>query len=361
MKSKYIKVQLCIATLSLLIFFCIESKIIGQEKLSNYDLIWMPEGFVPKEMNDSGQVVGTYNHDGRSEAARWTLINEKVTVLKESSDKNFKSTALGISENGIIFATKRKGIILKNFLWTEKMGIIEICAPKELKANIITAHDLNAKNQVIGYFSNENELRGFIWSPEMEMKDLGNLTETTRVGFNSVQPFSINVHGWISGHSMGRPFLLKRKGFLKELGSPDGFDAGFPFKITDSGKILINLLKANYHPNIKKPMRPMRLFQWTEDGGYKSLPPLEGYNLVTGLDLNEHDEIILSGYQSSSDKNFVHFLMQNNSLMKLPVPTGFDQAMYIDINNHGLLMGKAINWSGDKIKQPRGFILRPEK
>jgi probable HAF family extracellular repeat protein len=186
-------------------------------------------------INDHGQVVGWSDLPtaaAGSHAFRWT----QETGMQ---DLGFPVTPeLFINNNGEIVGSRYiDGSHTRGFLWTPEKGLLDLGTLSPLPDGESEVQGINDQGQVIGWSDTPSGyIHAFLWTPEKGMEDLGTL------GGNISRASDINNLGQIVGRSKlpsgeSHAFLWTEKAGMIDLGTLEGGDSA-AYGINNSGQIM---------------------------------------------------------------------------------------------------------------------------
>ena len=151
------------------------------------------------DINNHGVVVG--RAEGLRAASKGFMWDQAhgVRILDSLYAGSAESTwALAINDLGQVVGDSYNGVSQHAFLWDESNGIVDLGDLFDGQASS-EAVDINAAGQIVGHSSDGDEHRRFLWDPAHGMRDLSTLIDDSGNGWEIIQLFTINDHGWILG------------------------------------------------------------------------------------------------------------------------------------------------------------------
>ncbi|MGE5376209.1 MAG: hypothetical protein ACM3XO_14220, partial [Bacteroidota bacterium] len=188
-------------------------------------------------INDHGQVVGWSELPTTpfSHAFRWT---QETGMQDLGFYVDFFTSELFINNNGEIAGSRYVDYFhQRGFLWTPEKGLIDLGTLSSLPDSQSRVRGFNDQGQVIGSSDTiSGYAHAFLWTPEKGMQDLGTL------GGNYSSAHDINKLGQIVGESSlpsgeRHAFLWTEKDGMIDLGTLEGGDSN-AVGINNSGQIM---------------------------------------------------------------------------------------------------------------------------
>ncbi|MDR2981969.1 MAG: hypothetical protein LBV12_06940 [Puniceicoccales bacterium] len=168
------------------------------------------------------------------------------------------STALSINEDGEVMGFYLAKSPPRGFLWTQETGMQDIGT---LGGTMTMPFAMNDKGQIVGYSSTAaGNSHAFLWTKESGMQNLDTLS-----GLRSLAS-AINNKGQIAGHlylgnDQTHAFFWSRENGIQDIGTLGGKDS-YPRYIDDSGCIIGESELADGTTHV---------FRWTQKDGMQDL------------------------------------------------------------------------------------------
>lgn len=272
-----------------------------------------------EDINDSGQVVGTYY--GTDSQYRALLWQDGLPAKDLGTLGGTQAVAHGINNLGqVVGRSSTADGSIHAFLWQEGSPMRDLGT---LEGGSSVALDINDHGQVVGV----SELfRAFLWQEGAPMQDLG--------------PFvarGINNSGAVVGGDFSHIAIINaflwQEGSLQVLGTLGG-DYSTATAINDSGQI------AGASCITSNPLDGFRACLWT-DGSIRDLGTLGGKD-SEALGMNNAGQVV---GRSATPTSFRHaFLWDGNSMHDLGT-LGGSRSEAVAINNLGWIVGYATDAS----------------
>jgi probable HAF family extracellular repeat protein len=171
-------------------------------------------------INSSGTIVGTSYVNGQPHGEIWNG--------SKSTDLGAGIFATGINDSGAVIGGDGHAFLLTNGTFAD-LGVLG-------GGNWSSAYGVNNAGTVVGYGNIGNGMfRGFVWTPDRGMQQLGTF------GGNNSYATAINSSGEVVGHaSLSSGYenaFLEAGGVMTDLGSLGG-GSSYAYGINDSGVVV---------------------------------------------------------------------------------------------------------------------------
>lgn len=325
---------------------------LGTSNLATYRIQSIPGARFAWGVNDRGQVVGMASTTSQSSGWRafvWTA-ETGLRLLGDFGPSNstpYASEAYAINNQGQIVGTGSHCLPFggRAFIWDEANGIRSLgLLPNMMRSS---ARDIDEHGHVVGESSAgagpceaTRTSRGFFWTPEGGMQDLGDL------GGAVTEARAMNDRHQVVGISNGRAFLWTAEAGMRDLGVLPGMAVSIATDINNLGHVVGTSTSSDG--------RSSRAFRWTPEGGMQDLGDFFGPK-VSAQGINDRGEIIGSGATSDELDRRPFRWTEATGMQDLGAPEGVRNAAVFDLNEVGQIVGYALGatvWSASDAPPP---------
>lgn len=240
------------------------------------------------------------------------------------------------------------------FTWTVEDGFTVLDVFDGVAGN---AYELNDAGQVVGNarLPGDENSRGYLWSPDGTVIDLGTFTPGSGFGGFDGNSFAtgINNLGQVTGsaggtdsHSDDTAFLWTEQGGMQDLGTLPGYALSFAQSINDHTQIVGGAYTSGFADGTA--------VLW-EDGAWHDLGTLGG-DRGFAIAINELGQVVGSSKDAAGvDRAFLWKEGTMHDLNSLLISgDGWELTNAYDINDHGQIVGAGL-FGGEE----RAFLLTP--
>ncbi|MFI4860030.1 MAG: hypothetical protein ACIAXF_05040 [Phycisphaerales bacterium JB063] len=329
------------------------------------------EGFVPRGrpgVREGGLVVpGDYFglKAGLEEldAAIWWLGEERLDILESPE----AGAGAGQPWSGVGDMTTSGWAIARTFengrgsnhlgaayLLGPEGEVIPVDAPFY---NQIAPCDVNEAGVVVGWYSPNRQWRGFMWSRETGLIDLG------EDGTDTVQAIAINNHGMMAGYCNRDEGDFRRVWFAPDdvidLWFPEGFDGGSAFDINDDSVVLVNLFRCVRHA--RGTLHVYSPFLWNVEEGYSALPRPDGGS-VFAYQMSASGDVLMTQRTRPAPGDrldqvtTLYVCTSDGDLIAIPDYPGATETECRYISESGHIVGHAVFVDGEEQRYV-GFVI----
>ncbi|MBD2487058.1 PEP-CTERM sorting domain-containing protein [Aulosira sp. FACHB-615] len=284
-----------------------------------YDVTDLDSRFFAMDINDHGQVVGSYNN----QAVVWSQ-KDGLVELGNFTGGNY-SNARAINNNGQVVGISSTPYSTNvAVLWDSNGNITDISSDVNAYYGVAvdsTPYDINDHGQVI---VEHNIGTSILWSQDTSVVEIAPI---------QLEPFAyrINNHGQIVGSAQGGAFLWSQETGLTLFNLLPGEDRYLPTGINHVGQVIFFWEKDAI----------TRGFLWSQESGIVDISFLDDSTYIYPNAINDSGQVV------GDSSNGAFFWSESTGIFDLDTLTdpslGWDFYSAIAINNKGQILAQGDN------------------